>query len=77
MQARIICDFELEGQRFTPEQTVIDAPAETIAALVAAGNADDHPAAVSYALDQGAEIIAIGPRVDAEKPAKTTRRKKD
>ena len=77
MKARILCSFEHEGARILVDK-VVDAAPEIVAALVATGNADDHPEAVAHALAQGAEVIAFGPAaVDAEKPAKPPRRKKD
>lgn len=76
---RILADVTLDGARFAPD-SLIDAPAELAAQLVAGGHADDHPDAVAHCLAQGAAPVAIGgaeaAAVDAESKPKTTRRKK-
>lgn len=76
---RILADVTLDGALYAPD-SLIDAPAELAAQLVAGGHADDHPDAVAHCLAQGSIPIAIGgaeaAAVDAEKPAKTARRKK-
>lgn len=75
---RILAAVILDDQRHAPD-SLLDVSAELAVQLISAGDADDHPDAVAWCLEQGITPIAIGTAdpaaVNPEKPAKTTRRK--
>ncbi|MBP0589284.1 hypothetical protein J8I87_06040 [Paraburkholderia sp. LEh10] len=52
---------------------LVEGPEKTIKALAAAGAVDDHPDAVAYAAEQGAEVVAlVDPEAAAELAAAVT-----
>lgn len=65
--ARVICAFTC-GEKTIPVDAIVDGKKSDIAQLKSAGNVDDDPAAVEYALAQGGETIKLDPEDVAQTP---------